>query len=321
MAKKIFNKRLFITNWKQPLEFWHKEDEVNYDLLRFDQKSFFSKLKNILYLKKQIHKYDLIVVKGFVIEVFILLIFFSCDAKLVLVEMGLANKAKSILKLNILTKYLNFFSLIHTWTPKLTEYIKSLSPKSEVYWDLLSNEYDDSKIPTYNLIKNGETLFTKKKIISAGRTFRDYEYLVNELTNENIKIIGDTDINSSTNSNLEVIEKLNYNEFIAEIKNAKILIIPLTESEFSVGMRVIQLGMKYAIPIFFTRHQDNEVYFAGHEFYDQITFLNDPGILKRKFDSFNKIYNDELIKYNYEFACKKFSSKKFLQTFNKKIST
>lgn len=318
MLNNHMNSQLFITNWSQPKDFWHKNDEYQFDLLRFDNNSFFSRLKNIIHLRKVIDKYNFVIVKGFVYEVFFLLLFYKPNSKLFLVELGLANKLSSNFKTLVLKSYLKNFILIQSFTPKIIKYLKYLSPKSDVYWDLLSTKYDDSVIPTYRKYLENQNDDVDKKFLSAGRTYRDYNYLINELDNFNVKIIG-YENNDNNNSSFEFVKSMPYKDFYIEIVKCKALIVPLVNTDFSIGMRVIQIAMSNSVPVFFSRIDDNYEYFKKHDYYNKISFKNNPGDLRLIVENFKSIYNEELVRYNYEYALKNYSSSNFIKNFNSKI--
>ncbi len=111
-----------------------------------------------------------------------------------------------------------------------------------------------------------ESIFSKK-ILSAGRSGRDYPTLINAIknTDTSLQIITDgqvtTDGSATLSKQVEVVRGCYGGDYYARIKQARIVVIPLKDDDISAGQMVMLDAMAMGKPVVITKTHTTTEYF------------------------------------------------------------
>lgn len=98
---------------------------------------------------------------------------------------------------------------------------------------------------------------TEGYIVAAGRSFRDYDTLINSVKDSDIKtlIIGDKGCSNrySQHGNVTVMENIPQDELARKLSRAMIVVLPLQDREISTGQTVLLQAMAMGKPVIATR--------------------------------------------------------------------
>lgn len=95
----------------------------------------------------------------------------------------------------------------------------------------------------------------KRYLLSVGRSNRDYEFLINSLTNSpyNLVILCDK-LAEKSQGNIEIYNNVFGEEYLEYLKNCVAVVIPLKDENISSGQFVFLKAMEYGKPVIITEN-------------------------------------------------------------------
>lgn len=125
--------------------------------------------------------------------------------------------------------------------------------ETQFVFETLGHEDKTQEVP----ISNADDFY-----LAAGRSNRDYEFLVNAWgkRKEQLKIICDTLSLKNIPNNIRILSDCHDDDYFAELAKCKAVIIPLENTHISSGQLVIIQAMMYGKPVIVTENDTVEDY-------------------------------------------------------------
>ena len=306
-----------LTDQDQDFKWYHNNFECIDELKVINHANF-----NLFKLKILIHifiYYDLIIVRGLSLNfVLVGLINNFYKLKIIAVELSFSewknNFYRQFLSL-IIKKVINNYSLIHTYTNSLGNFIKQkFNYNNDLFIKGITFSYESNYKFKSRIISN-ETC----RIVSVGRVNRSFNYVEDELidTDWDLLIIGKK---CTDNKNISYTKNLPYDKMLQEILISNLVILSLNNSNLPSGIRMFFICSLHKIPVIITDINGNSEYFSNHKYYKLISFNNIVGFLKNNLNNFLINYNKySLVDYNYNFIINNFNAFDWILEFNANI--
>lgn len=226
--------------------------------------------KNWLRFIYLIYTSDIVVIRGFSIWFLLLPILRPLNHRNVAIEIGFSDWDNSIYR-RVLKKsvhlVVNKYALIHVFTSNLKDFLRDefqYRNKVFIYGITFS----------YRGYSNIDKIEKSNKIIAAGRVGRDFSEIEYKARNSrfNYKIIG---CDGKDTSNLEFLYKLPLDEFIKELKSAKLIIIPVIDSKLPSGIRMLWMAIELGVPVIIRKSRGNSTYLDDHSYREILEYNSD----------------------------------------------
>ena len=227
----------------------------SYQIINISPKKF----KNWLRFICIIYSSDIVVIRGFSLWFLLLPILKPLKHRNVAIEMGFSEWDDTIYR-RLLKVYIqlviNKYDLIHVFTSNLKNFV------------LEEFEYRNKVLVhgitfSYRGYSNINDIEKTNKIIAAGRVGRDFYEIENMSKDSSFsyKIIG---CEGEETANLEFVHQLPLDEFLKELKSAKLVIIPLIESKLPSGIRMLWMAIELSVPVIIKKSRGNSSYLVDH---------------------------------------------------------
>lgn len=133
-------------------------------------------------------------------------------------------------------------------------------------FDITGNKFVSIKLGLEDLtegIKKGDS---KGYILSAGRSNRDYDFLIHALADEKyqVKIVCDA-LSAGRIGNIQILDNVYYERFFQMIADCYCVVVALKDSEISSGQLVILQAMQFGKPVIVTRSKTVTDYITDGE--------------------------------------------------------
>lgn len=129
-------------------------------------------------------------------------------------------------------------------------------------------------------------------VIAAGRSFRDYDTLVEAVSGSDIKvlIVGGSGCKTryTQHANVTVMENIPQDELTQKLSRASIVVLPLEDRQISTGQTILLQAMAMGKPVVATRTAGTIDYIKSGE----TGFLVDPGNSRHMRTAIETLYND-----------------------------